>query len=465
MATIPATKKKREFPHVIILFSCMILVACLLTYIIPAGQFDLQEGSNQIDANSFHYIDQTPVTPLSALLSMQANLSSQGLVMTLLLILGAATNVLASSGAINSLVDSGVKRFKEQSIKVVIPMIYLLMSILGALCGNDSLIAYVAIGVVIAKTLRLDPLCAVSMFYLPYIIGQAAGPTTGIVLVVNSMLDLPPMMGFGMRMVVSFLFYATGAFYTTRYAIKVNRDPSKSLMGADACFTAADSTAAINDPNYGKFELKALLAVLSVVGSYIFYAVGASQWGWSWNYLIALILVSTVLIALSYRMNPNEFCRTFMAGASTMGGVCVLMAFTRTIAVTLTNGNVMHTIAYGATSVLMDLGAGFASMGLYVLNLLFALVITGGIAQANIMLPLTMPVADIMSISNGVMAIILQLGDGISNCLTPMSSVLMGALALGGVSYATWMRYIWKFITVIILIGAGTILFLQMTGY
>lgn len=457
-------KSKVGFPHIVLLMSIFILVACAMTYLIPAGVYDTLENG-AVDADSFHFIENTPVNPLRAFISVQSNMAAGGLVMSLLLILGAATEMLISCGAINSLVDTGIRRFKDDSIKVLVPMIYLLMSILGALCGNDSMLAYVAIGIIVAKKLQLDRICAVALFYLPYITAQAAGPTTVIIFTAQDILGIPPLSGAPLRLVVELCFYLAGASYVTWYALRVNNDPTRSIIGEGVLSVTAEEKAADDAKlNAGKFEPRALFSVISVILGYSIYAYGASTWGWSWAELCFCILASSVFIGILYKMNPNQIVRALYKGAGNMGAICFLMGFSRTISYVLTQGNVIHTISYYAVDLFSNFGTVGSALGLFVFNLLFNFIVVGGTTQAMIILPITMPMAELLGISKEVLSLTLQFGDGLTNCMTPLSGPLMGSLALGGVAYPQWIKFVFKIVLVNVCIAALAIVFAVTMG-
>lgn len=409
-------------------------------------------------------MENTPVNPLDVFSGLHLNLSRGGVVIGLLLILGAATEMLSRSGAISSLVDTGIKKYKDKSISVLIPSIYLLMTVLGALAGNDSMIAYVAIGIAISKKLKLDRMCAVGMFYLPYVTGLAVGPTSAILLLVQEMIGIPPMSGAVVRVIMLVIFYAMGATFVTRYANKVSRDPSKSILGQEGLLFYTPEEQAIEDAktDVGKFELKAFLAVASVVLSYFVFAFGAKTYGWSWGQLCSCIMVSAVLVGVYYRMTPNEVARAMMAGACKMGGVCFLMGFAMMISATLTQGQIMDTIAHSAAEALGGLGGVGSALGIFAFVLIFNLLMPGGITKIQTLLPITMPIGEVMNIDPEVMGMTMQFGDGLTNCMTPMSSVLMGALALGGVAYPMWIKFSYKFVAATIVVAASVIVFSQL---
>ena len=436
----PATEaKKVHFPHSLILIACLILVACLLSYVLPAGVYEKNATTGIFDPATFHYIENTPVSPLTALLSIQQGIVRSATIISLLLAIGGATAVILSVGAIESLINYAIKRLEHRSIKILVPGIVVVMSLLGALAGNDSMMAFVAVGVIIAGRLKLDRIIAVALFYLSYITGQAAGPTTVIALTMQTLAGVPLVSGFGARILIWALLTTANAIYTTRYALRISRDPSRSIMGyVEHTTTSEEDIAAVKN---ARLEFRAIASVVLLFGCFALYAVGSSQWKWSFEYLVACVLVTSVIIAGLYRMSPNKYAATLCSGARDMGGVCLILGMAQVVGMTLTNGNIIHTIAHTVANLLAGLDAGIAAIGLFIFNLFFNIMVPSGTTQAAIVLPVTVPMADVMGVTRQVLALATQLGDGLTNCITPISSVMIGAITIGGVPYNKWLRY------------------------
>ena len=51
------------------------------------------------------------------------------------------------------------------------------------------------------------------------------------------------------------------------------------------------------------------------------------------------------------------------------------------------------------------------------------------------------------------MVLAFQFGDGFTNMLTPTSGVLMAALAMARIPYEKWVRWVWKMVVVLLIIG------------
>ncbi len=458
-------KKKLPSPSLPVIMFIAVIFVCLATYIIPAGVYDtFADGT--IDPDSFHFIENTPISPFNAFGHVHTIISNNGLVIALLLILGASTQILGTSGAIGSLIDSAVDRFQDKSVAVLVPAVFFLMMVLGALAGNDSMIAYIAIGITICKKLKLDRLCAVGMIYLAFITGMAAGPTTGILLFAQGLLGIAPMSGLGIRLVTLVAFYIVGAILLTRYAVKISKDPSKSLLGEEGLLRFTPEEQAIEDAreSNGKIDMRALFSVMLVILSYVLYAVGAKVYSWSWDELCSCILGGSILIAIVYRMSPNKIAKELMTGAGKMGAICFLIGLVGAITYTLTNGNIMHTISYYAIQVMSGFGSVGTAIALFVFMLCFNMLISGGFPKIQIVVPIVLPMAAALGLSEQVMSMSIQFGDGLTNCITPMSSVMMGALAIGGLTYGQWFKFVYKFVLCNIAIAAVAIAVAQMMG-
>ena len=60
-------KKKFQMPHTYIILVIFALIMAVCTYVVPAGEFvrveDPNNGRTVIDPESFHYVENNPVTP------------------------------------------------------------------------------------------------------------------------------------------------------------------------------------------------------------------------------------------------------------------------------------------------------------------------------------------------------------------------------------------------------------------
>lgn len=462
MNTKTARKTKIGFPHVLIIMIGLILLLCALSYVVPAGVYDIDPVTNMVIPESFHYVDQNPISPLKALFMLYDGISNSGAMFALVMVIGGMIYMIISSKSIEEIIDYSLWKLKEKGATILIPVIMILISLLGTLAGNDSKITFLFVGLLFVKRLNLDRIAAMSIFYLPYISGQAVGPTTAIIVLAQEQAGVQVMSGLGVRTVLWVIITSFCIFYTMRYCKKIANDPSKSIMGF---IERMDEGEDIDLTKERSLSVKAFLSALFLVIPFVVYAIGAASWGFGMGHLIGLSFAACIIVSLIHRFSPNEFARRFMTGAGELGAVCMLVGFGRVAGMVLADSNIINTISHGAIGLIGRLGAGGSAVGMYIFTLLFNLLMPNGLAKLPIIMPLFIPVADVLGVSRQTLCLCYQLGDGLTNFVTPMSSVLASGLMIAGVSYGKWMKYILPYLAVLVVFSGAVIVLLQSVGW
>ena len=464
------TKQKESFsdkvfrfsiPHVLVLILLIILFCCGLTYILPAGLYEIDPQTGLVVPNSFHWVENSPISPWRALAEVTNGVASQGVIFALLFIMGGLIYVVIESGAINNVINYSVYKLQDKSITVLVPAIVVLMSAIGALAGQDSLVTFVLVGLLLVKKLRLDKIAALSIFYLSYITGQAAGPTVAIILMAQETAGLAPISGLGARLVVWAALTLLCVIYTTRYCLKISKDPSRSILG---CVEEPDGNDELNK-SIPVLGTKDIVTALCMLVPFAFYAYGAAAYAWGFPNLIAFAMVAVIVVGIVNRTNPNELAVTFLKGASAMGGICLMIGFAKVVGIVLTDGKILHTIAYAAVTAIGGLGDAFTASGMFLFTTAINLLIPSGPAKVPMLIPLFVPVADVLGITRQVMCLAFQLGDGLTNFVTPVSAVLAAALSMSGVDLRQWWRYVLPYTGITFIIAIVALTILQSTGW
>ena len=454
-------KLKLAFPHVMVLLVALVLIACILSYIVPAGQYEYDENGYVI-ADSFHYVENTPVSPWAAVIKLTGAIASMGTTYALLFVIGGMVAVLISSGAVENIVDWSLYRFQDKSLVILIPIITVVMSLLGGLAGQDSLITFVACGMLLARRTKLDRISGMAIFYLPYITAQAIGPTVLMVLMCQEMSNIPAISGLGVRVIIWIIFTAFAAWYNTRYACRVAKDPTKSIDGEILTLENGQ------EMDYSKpvqLKISSVLGIAMMIIPFEIYAIGAAKAGWGFEWLIGIGFVDAVILGIVFGFSPNDWSKRFCKGAAEMGPVCLLIGFSKLISVVLADGQIINTIAHGALVLIESLGAGFSAIGMFLFTTLFNLLMPSGPAKVPLLMPLFTPVADILGITRQVLCTCYQLGDGLTNFLTPVSSVLATGLILTNTKYSKWLRYAVPYAAALIAFSAVCIFILNAVGW
>lgn len=440
---MPDSAKKKEFrvPHLFAIVMILLVAASVLTYIIPAGAFDIDPETGRVIGSSFHFVERTPVNLWNALLTMQPGMVATAQIGMNLLYIGGMIGIFLKTGAIDDLIKIAVAKLQDKGVTVLLPSVMFLMSLLGCFAANDTFAAFTVIGLIFARRLKLDPIIAVMAFFGASYIGFATGPNM-IAKTAQLIADVPMFSGFAMRMLVWFILTMVAIFYTMRYAKKIIADPSRSLMGNTDWLTMEGGTD-LDDSMVVDFDWRSILSTVLFFGQYVVIAVGTVKYGWGLHYTPAVLTITTFVIAiLIYRMKLEEMGKSFAKGVSDVAFICVVIGLAKAISLVLEQGQVLNTIVYYISLPLNSMGKGLSSIMMYVFNTLFNFLIPSGAGQAAVLMPLMTPIGDLLEIERQVVVSAFSWGDGLSNLLWPTVGVTVGALGIANVKYDKWLKFI-----------------------
>src|SRR5690606_25400941 len=118
--------RRFRMPHPVVLLLGGVLVATVLTWIVPAGEFDRREdeatGRTVVVANTYHAVAPAPVTPFRAFVAIPEGFIEAADVVAAILFVGGAWVVVDRLGTLNRLVGSLVALFRRRRV-VAIPAI------------------------------------------------------------------------------------------------------------------------------------------------------------------------------------------------------------------------------------------------------------------------------------------------------------------------------------------------------
>ena len=156
-------KKSLNVPHSLAIIFFVMLIAAALTYLIPAGSFERvknEAGKTMVVAGSFHYIERSPVNPLSILNYVYAGLDSARSIIFALLCAGGGLGIVLESGMFQGAAGTLSRRAKGKEWFVIA----FLMTIFALLCIPINLnyfIPFAPLGIVIATAMGYDAIVAI----------------------------------------------------------------------------------------------------------------------------------------------------------------------------------------------------------------------------------------------------------------------------------------------------------------
>ena len=114
---------------------------------------------------------------------------------------------------------------------------------------------------------------------------------------------------------------------------------------------------------------------------------------------------------------------------------------------------------------LSDLPAALLGVGMLVANTLINVVLTSGSGQAAAVMPIMIPLSDLLGVTRQTCILSFNFGDGFCNYILPTSTALMGILGAANVPYDRWMRFMWKMFAIWLGIGAVLVVIAQLIQY
>ena len=180
-------KKPFKMPHTLVIIFIIILAAVVLTWIIPAGEYlrveDAVTGKKLIDPSSFHYIDPTPVNPLTIMNHVVKGFSNSIDLILVILFAGGAFHMVTESGALQASVAKVARRFSNR-LYIFIPMLTLVFTLIATSQGVNLFIPFVPITLMLSYALGLDSIVGVGIILL----GGAVGFSTGTLQISTTLL-------------------------------------------------------------------------------------------------------------------------------------------------------------------------------------------------------------------------------------------------------------------------------------
>ena len=453
-------KKKWKTPHTFVILVAIIIIAAIATYLIPAGEFtrfkDAATGKTLVEAGSYHRIASNPLNPLLIPSAIYTGIVKSASTITFMLIIGGAFEVITSTGALTALCKKLSKTFSKHKY-AVIPVFLTLFSIFGFTMGMSSeVMIFVPIGITLALFLGLDKVTGTAMIAL----GAAVGFTAGIlnpfnVGVAQDIAELPLFSGMAYRIVILVILLAATSAYIIIYAKKVAANPEKSVIYGiqeDTEYTFEDVSDSIS-----KSQIAVLVIMAAGFGILIY---GLSKKGWYFEEMSGLFIFMGIACGLVSGYGPSRIAKEFGNGAKgiVVGGLIIGIA--RTVEVILSDAKILDTIVYGIVNIVNVMPGSIKAVGMFICQSLINCVIVSGTGQAAVTMPLMVPVSDLVGISRQTAVLAFQLGDGFSNSVLPMSSSLMGYLAVSKFPYSKWLKFmmplflIWTALGCLFMLGA-----------
>ena len=458
------SRPRPRMPHTLVLLFGMMVVALILTWLLPAGQFQTEVGETgreMVVPGTYETLEEPPrLSPLALLTVVPRALADAQGIIFFVLIVGGAIAVLRRTGAIDALLHAVIARFGHTPWLLIAGGM-LAFGIASATLGMaEEYIPFAAILVALCVAMRMDTVTAIGIMVVGYGIGYGVAVINPFTLhVAQGVAGLELSSGWEFRLALFVPFMAIGFHHVWSYARRVRTDPSASLV---ADIPTAQPPEADPHPN---MDTRRMLVLLATAGALILLIVGISRYGWYLVELGAMFLGLAILIGLISGLKLDDIANQFTRGAAELAGTALLIGFARSIALLLEDGLVLHTIVHALATPLAMVPAQLSAVGMLFIQSALNFFIPSGSGQAFVTMPLMAPIGDLVGVSRQVAVLAYQFGDGFMNMIVPTNAVLMGIIGLAGIPYDRWFRFIFPLIIKLLIAGSIALMIAVWIGY
>ncbi|MCY1037790.1 YfcC family protein [Staphylococcus nepalensis] len=465
------TKEKRKFelPHVLLMMLMMMMFACILTYIIPAGEFDTTK-SGEIVQGTYHAISQNPVNPFYAItLILNGGIQSAQTV-TLLLFVGGAIGGILQLDSVTKLTNYMIYKFEHAGALPLIIGLFSLMAFIGFFVGGDQMIVFVTLGVILAKRLKLDPIIALAMTFLPLYMAFSVSPSGMAKIGQIVYPEVALYSGYGGRAIMYVVFLLVTMLYVVWYARRVIKNPNKSLMNTRSW--QKHMTQSSNDEMNIQDSLinwRDVVVVSLVIFTPIILALGNGMLKWTEKYgngvFITVFGISFVIAYLVKRKRSGEMIDGFLAGAKPMLVVAFAIIMANTISVILEKGKILSTIVNGLTTQLDGSSAGVVAILIFLVASVFNFLVPSGSGLMSVMVPILQPVTHTLGVNDQLLLTSLSFGGGLGNLITPTLGATVGAIAIAKANFSSWFKFMAPLFLIWIIVGSFILYVFTSVGW
>ena len=102
---------------------------------------------------------------------------------------------------------------------------------------------------------------------------------------------------------------------------------------------------------------------------------------------------------------------------------------------------------------------------IFIFILILEFFISGAAAKAFLVMPIIIPLADMIGLSRQCAVLAFCFGDGYTNMLFPTSAVLLIALGIVNIPYSKWLQWTWKIALALFAVSCAFLCLSVAVGY
>lgn len=462
-------KKGFKMPDIYIILGCFILVMAVLTYIVPAGQYDRQVVEtahgvqNLVVSGTYKTVEQHPAGFFDIITAIPLGFDRAVGIVVLTFMVGACMGLIKRAG----LIDLGVQRLSRAvgtSEFLVAPILMFVLSLLAAFIGVPELsLAYLPVFLPLFYRLGYDGMTATAVALLGPCIGFTFGITIpGSVGMGQQIAQLPMFSGAGMRAAVLVVAVTISILYVMRYASKVKKDPTTSLTyETDKALRAELMQAEEKELVFTRRQVYAGISCL-VMFPIAIYLILSMNLGF--EAIGGLFLLIGIVASVIAGKSAQQLCNDLNAGMHDIMVGALLCGISSAIAVVMDKGVITDTIVFWLEQALATVPPAFSAIAMFWEQAVFNALIPGATALTILTMPILSPLGSLLDVSQQAIVSANAWGGQLTDIFFPTSGFFIATLVIGKVQYTAWLRFYTPLLLVLGAVCCAALYLQQVAG-
>lgn len=484
--------KKRKLLSPISILMIVIVFAAIATWLVPAGRYNtLTFGDNLFKYNtdsssidlpfskqtldslqifiplekfasggirkpvavpgSFHLINKNSQGPVDIIEAPLSGISEAIDIILFILVIGGFFKVFHETGAMVKALTTLSYRMKGKEAWLII-IITFLFSFGGASFGMaEEAFVFYPVLVPLFTAAGYDLLVPVATIFGGTQLGTLASFTNPFATIIASnAAGISWTDGLTERILMFVISTAIMIWYIVRYAQKVKKDPTKSIVykidgDVKPPFENLEDAEPLNPKNK-------LLLVLFLL-TFLIMIAGVVWFDWWLLEMSALFLTSSIVVAIITRSGESHFLHNFIKGAEELLGVAFIVGVARGVTIILDNGHISDSIIFYSANLVSGMPPSLFIVMLLILYMVFTLFISSSSGMAVLTMPIIGGLAMVVNVPGREIVNSYLFGMGIMSFLTP-TGLILPSLAIVNVSFKAWWKFIYPFLIILFILCA-----------
>ena len=247
--------------------------------------------------------------------------------------------------------------------------------------------------------------------------------------------------GLTQRLILWVIVTALLVWYILKYAAKIKKDPTASLVYKIDGEVTAPYDVHINNNETPKLEIKTKLLLFIYIATFLTMIGGVVFLGWWTTEMSALFLGSSILIAVICRIKEKKFISEFIKGAESLLAVAFIIGVARGVTIVLNEGHISDSILNFTANAVQGIQPAFFILLLLLFYIVFSIFIQSTSGMAVLTMPIIGALAILVNIPGREIVNSYMYGMCLMSFLAP-TGLILPSLAMVNISLKTWFKFI-----------------------